>query len=60
VEIDNSAHVGGFLCGLLIAAPMVPRIGSSRGEFQLRSRLAISMIVLMLVLFGVYISTSRL
>jgi rhomboid protease GluP len=58
VAIDNSAHVGGFLCGLLFAAPMVPRIGSERGEFQMRLRLAVGMVVLLLVLFGFY--TSRL
>ncbi len=36
--------------------PMVPRIGSPKGEFQLRLRLAISIVVLILVLFGFYIS----
>jgi rhomboid protease GluP len=56
VAVDNSAHVGGVLCGLLFAAPMVPRIGSPKGEFQLRLRLAISIVVLLLVLFGFYIS----
>ena len=35
VEIDNSAHMGGFLCGLAFAAPMVPRIGSLRTDFQI-------------------------
>jgi rhomboid protease GluP len=54
VAVDNSAHVGGVLCGLLFAAPMVPRIGSSKGDFQLRLRLAVSMVVLLLVLFGFY------
>jgi len=56
VEVDNAAHVGGFLCGLLFAAPMVPRIGSPRTEFQMRLRLAVSMVVLLLVLFGFFIS----
>ena len=39
VAVDNSAHIGGFLCGLLFAAPMVPRIGSPRSEFQFKLRL---------------------
>lgn len=56
VEIDNSAHIGGFLCGLLFAVPMVPRIGSQRTVFQLRLRLAIGMVVGLLVLFGFYLA----
>lgn len=56
VRIDNSAHVGGFLCGLLFAAPMVPRIGSPRPEFNVRVRLAIAAVVLVLVLFGFYLA----
>lgn len=56
VRIDNSAHVGGFLCGLLFAAPMVPRIGSPRPEFKVRVRLAIAIVVLVLVLFGFYLA----
>lgn len=56
VEVDNSAHIGGFLCGLLFAAPMVPRIGSPRGEFQFKLRLTVALVVLLLVLFGFYIA----
>lgn len=56
VEVDNSAHVGGLLCGLLFAAPMVPRFGSPRGEFQFKLRLAVALMVLLLVLFGFYVA----
>jgi rhomboid protease GluP len=56
VEIDNSAHIGGFTCGLLFAAPMVPRIGSPRGDFQMKLRLTVVMVVLLLVLFGFYVA----
>lgn len=56
VEVDNSAHIGGFLCGLLFAAPMVPRIGSPRSEFQLKLRLTVALVVLLLVLFGFYVA----
>jgi rhomboid protease GluP len=56
VEVDNSAHVGGLLCGLLFAAPMVPRIGSPRSEFQLKLRLTVALVVLLLVLFGFYVA----
>jgi rhomboid protease GluP len=56
VEVDNSAHIGGFLCGLLFAAPMVPRIGSPRSDFQFRLRLTVALVVLLLVLFGFYVA----
>jgi rhomboid protease GluP len=56
VQVDNSAHIGGFLCGLLFAAPMVPRIGSPRSEFKMRLRLTVALVVLLLVLFGFYVA----
>jgi rhomboid protease GluP len=56
VAVDNSAHIGGVLCGLLFAVPMVPRIGSPRSTFQIRLRVAVGMIVSLLVLFGFYLA----
>jgi rhomboid protease GluP len=56
VSIDNSAHFGGFLCGLLFAAPMVPRIGSPRPLFTQRLRITIGIVVGLLVLFGFYVA----
>jgi rhomboid protease GluP len=56
VEVDNSAHVGGFLCGLLFAAPMVPRIGARRSDFQFKLRLSVAIVVLVLVLFGFFLA----
>jgi len=56
VEIDNSAHIGGFLCGLLFAVPLVPRIGSPRSVFQTRMRLAVTATVILLVLFGFFVA----
>lgn len=56
VEVDNSAHVGGLLCGLLFATPMVPRIGSPRADFQFKLRLTVALVVLLLVLFGSYVA----
>jgi rhomboid protease GluP len=56
LNIDNMAHLGGFTCGLLFAAPMVPRVGSSKESFVARLRAAIILIAGLLVLFGFYIS----
>ena len=56
ISIDNSAHLGGVLCGLLFATPMVPRIGNPRPVFQTRLQIAVGMIVGILVLLGFYIS----
>jgi rhomboid protease GluP len=56
IQIDNSAHVGGFVCGLLFAIPMVPRVGSPRPVFRTRLQIAIVMVVGILVLFGFYLA----
>jgi len=56
VSIDNSAHLGGVLCGLLFAAPMVPRLGSPRDQFLFRRRIATAMVVGILVLFGFFLA----
>ncbi len=56
VGVDNMAHVGGFACGLLFAVPMIPRIGSPRGAFNLRLRAAVGVVVGVLVLFGFYLA----
>ena len=56
LNIDNMAHLGGFACGLLFATPMVPRLGSPRGVFQTRLRLAVFMSTGLLVLYGSYIA----
>ena len=56
IRIDNMAHIGGVVCGLAFAAPMVPRLGSPRPLFQNRLRAAVSMTVVALVLFAFFIS----
>jgi len=56
LSIDNSAHLGGVLCGLLFAVPLVPRFGSPKPLFQSRLRMSIVMVVALLVLFGFYIA----
>jgi rhomboid protease GluP len=56
VNIDNMAHLGGFLGGILFALPMIPRIGSPRPSFLLRRRLAVGLMSCVLIFFGVYLS----
>jgi rhomboid protease GluP len=59
VHIDNMAHVGGCLCGLLFALPLVPRIGAPRQLFLTRRRIAVGMVVLVLTLFAFFIDQFR-
>jgi rhomboid protease GluP len=56
ISIDNMAHLGGFACGLLFAAPLVPRLGSPRRLFNVRLRAAVVGTVGLLVLFGFYLA----
>ena len=56
VNIDNMAHLGGCTCGLLFAAPMVPRIGSPKKLFEGRLRIATVMVVGLLMLFGFFLT----
>ena len=56
LNIDNMAHLGGCACGLLFAAPMVPRIGSPRKLFETRLRVTTIMVTGLLVLFGFYLA----
>jgi rhomboid protease GluP len=56
INIDNMAHMGGFACGMLFAAPMVPRLGSSRQQFSGRLRIATVSVTALLVLFGFYLA----
>ena len=55
LNIDNSAHLGGFLCGLIFALPMIPRFGSPRPQFLFRLKAAVLMTVCLLVMFGFFI-----
>lgn len=55
LRIDNMAHIGGVSCGLLFAAPMVPRLGTARPVFRTRLAVATGLIVAVLVLFSFFI-----
>jgi rhomboid protease GluP len=56
IQIDNFAHLGGFLTGLALAMPMLPKIGVRAERFRWRRNAAIGGIALALLLlaFGMY------
>jgi len=56
IRIDQMAHLGGFLSGLAIGVPMVPKIGSARSEFVRKQWTAFAggAFLLALVAYGVY------
>jgi len=57
VRIDNMAHLGGFLGGIVFALPLVPMLGSPKPLFLLRRRLAVGLLTSVLVFFGFYLSS---
>jgi rhomboid protease GluP len=52
IQIDNMAHLGGFLCGLALGGPLVPRIGSARSQYTVRSWAAYAGMAVLLVVFA--------
>jgi rhomboid protease GluP len=56
LQIDNMAHLGGFLSGLAFALPLVPRIGARREVFIRRRWFAVlgMTFLLLLLAFGIH------
>jgi rhomboid protease GluP len=59
VNIDNFAHVGGFLCGLAMGLPLIPRMTSGRTRYLSRQKLTFGAFAFLLALFGYYISNLK-
>ncbi|MDQ2835597.1 MAG: rhomboid family intramembrane serine protease [Acidobacteriota bacterium] len=57
VRIDNLAHIGGFLGGLALGVPLVPRMISGRTRYLQRQKLTFSVATFLLILFGYFIAS---
>ena len=56
VRIDNSAHLGGFLCGLALGPGLIPRMTAGRARYLGRQRLVFCGAAFALALFGYWIA----
>lgn len=56
ISIDNSAHIGGFLSGLAIGVPLIPRMTAGRERYFARQRVTFAIACLLLALVGYYIA----
>jgi rhomboid protease GluP len=59
IRIDNFAHLGGFLSGLAIGVPLVPRMTSGRARYLTRQKFVFAASAFLLALFGYWISNLK-
>jgi rhomboid protease GluP len=52
IQIDNSAHIGGFLFGLALGVPLVPCMTAGRDRYLNRQKATFAVACLLLALFG--------
>ncbi len=51
-HIDNSAHIGGLLCGIALGLPLFPRMTSGRSSYRARQAVVFTSTALLLCLVG--------
>ena len=56
IRIDNSAHIGGFLSGLALGVPLIPRMTAGRERYLERQKATFAIACLILALFGYFIA----
>jgi rhomboid protease GluP len=56
IRIDNSAHIGGFLSGLALGVPLVPRMTAGRERYLGRQKITFAGACLILALVGYFIA----
>ena len=59
VRIDNHAHIGGFLSGLALGVPLLPRMTSGRTRYLQRQKLTFAGATFLLFLFAYFITKLR-
>jgi rhomboid protease GluP len=59
IRIDNSAHLGGFLSGLALGVPLVPRMTSGRARYLQRQKLTFAGAAFFLSLFAYWIANLK-
>ncbi|HEU5341557.1 rhomboid family intramembrane serine protease [Edaphobacter sp.] len=59
VRVDNFAHLGGFLSGLAIGVPLLPRMTSGRTRYLQRQKVTFAAAAFGLALFGYWIANLR-
>jgi len=55
-HIDNSAHVGGLLSGLLLGLPLLPKMTTGKANYRARQRVTFTVAALALSLVGYALS----
>jgi rhomboid protease GluP len=56
IRIDNMAHIGGFLSGLALGVPLLPRMTAGRERYLRRQKITFAAACFALALFGYWIA----